>query len=1676
MLPLIPHYILEKFESNQFRGDLEAACLFVDISGFTVMTETLTQYGQEGTEALANILYRLFDPLVQGVYERQGFICNFTGDGFIALFPCLSGEPGQLALYRALGVAYNIQQYGLRKPRFSSRYGVFELGIKTGLDCGHTEWGIIRPASDESRCIYYFRGDSIDGAGNAQGIAQSGEVLIGKKMFNQSRYLVSGERSGAYFRMTGLVNNPPEPISVQKYQPTPDAIAAFIVPELLDLPENLSQPGRGESRNVITVFLSLQDIFSHEHLEVFLDPFFRLHARYGGYLNKVEFNDKGCTILMFWGAPKSEENDLDRALNFTLDLKAASLLPFRAGVTYRILYAGFIGSDIRQEYSCYGRGVNLAARQMMAADWGELWLDDKVALLAEKRFMAKLQGYYSYKGFSEKLSTYKLIERLDSQQISFSQDEITGRQEELRRLEKFIKPIFSGEFAGVVSIYGEAGIGKSRLIEEFKKNDQDQLDSSLRWHSCPSDEIVRQSLNPFRHFLRGYFNQSQLKSIAQNRRDFDRKLDGLIGKITDVDLMRELNRTRSILAALVDLFWKKSLYDQLPPQSRFENMLDSLKHLFKAESLISPIIIELGDCHWFDVDSIQFVNYLIRNIEQYPIAIIAAFRLDREPDAFNPEVRQDAIKLTGFSEEDIIKFAEKILHDKVSVELAKELCERTVGNPFYIEQLLYYLRDMHLLGETDQGLVARDTEIMMPGSIRGTLISRLDRLSAQLKQAVQTASVLGSEFDVPILLHMMNGDPKLDSKIREGETDKIWHSVSQSRYLFKHALLRDAAYDMQLKSKRLHLHLLAARAYETVFQEELFGYYGEIAYHYDHAEISEKAIYYFNAAGEHARKNYQNEQALYYYDKLLLMLRACFPDEEKVPEKVPEKPEIEEPKDAFREMLDALKSSYRVDIEPTVTHPARHSASPHITKTDRQIMDALLTRSEILEYIGEWDQAIVSVKETYAIADQYHDESKLSTANGRLGWLFYLKGENQTAMVYYQEQRRLCKRTNDIKQMTSAIGNMGLIYLDHGNYNKALDCFSKTLRLSKEQKDKQELSTALMNMGKLFLGQKDFDQAMEYYEQAFILGVEVGDRLPVAHMFCHIGDIYTQTNDYAKAMRCYELNLKVCKEFGDKQGIARAYSGMGMVYSRLGKLKEALAFFNEHFQVSQELGDKRGIAQTAKYLGMIHIAKKEHKQAYHFLHIYLKRNQELDNQEGIADALACLGTMFDRQNNINNAMEYYQKSLKIFMRINDVKEITRLNENLGILLFKQSKYSRAIDFFRQAMRAAKKLKDPKKMNQLYALLGNCYRKSGDKNQAEAYYLKNFRYHQSKGQKKGAMKAALQLGHLYFESGREERAVAFFEALLRLTESASPSDQQDEKKHPHLDKTLPRLASLYDKAGNRLQQKNRLEEALDFYQKAIHILERLTDMKNLAPSYRSAGQVHEELGDYKNALVCYQTGLKLAKSSGSNQEIIEIQGNLGKLSARLNDYEKALKHYENQLDFSEKFGKAQDKILILEQIGSVYQMQEEYEKAISFYTRSFNFAKKSKKIVALCRLLGAIAHCFLQRGRFPQAIQYAKQQVAFSKRLNDDQSLIAGYGLVGELYFRMEKYEDAVFYYQKQVAHYQNGADPEQLKKLIHVWGDLGRAYYKLNQFQEATDCTKHQRLLSKELNEMKKTG
>ena len=1238
-------------------GFLSAYTMFIDLSGFTPLTETLMKQGTVGAEQLSYSLNNIFAPMVAKAYKNNGFIPYFAGDAFTAIFPeATSNLDAESFLSTAFKIKKLFDNEGLKKTSF----GDFHIGIKIGLSFGQVEWGLV---GDDIKS-FYFKGPGIETCVESEKHAKEQDVIIDQKLLDkftsdlpQLEYIAD-----KYYRVTQqndfTKREPPKTISYPKLRN--DILERFLPQSVINLNEE------GEFRNVVSVFLSFTGVKDHEQVNQFATVVLNEFSRFSGYFKEVDFGDKGGVMVGFFGAPVSFENNIERALEFVIAIEdecAALLentgLKYRIGITSGLAFTGTIGGKERSQYAAVGNHVNLAARLMIYADWGEVLVDEDIQ--RSQTFTFTHKGDIQYKGIEGDIPTYKFVGKSNNDRIEFT-GKLIGREEELMLVENFAKPIYRNEFAGIAYLYGEAGIGKSRLSYEIRK--RSKSDGVINWFTCQADEILKKPFNPFVYFLRSYFNQSPEKTNKENLDAFSQKFRWLLDDCEVVDnpmidqILPELVRTETILAALIGIQIEGSLWSVLDAKGRYQNTFNALIALFRAEALIRPTILELEDGHWYDSSSRDFLAEFVKEISGYGVFILVTSRYDDNGEKIHlvqesvlekQNIPVTIIDLNFLKKDKLKNFAEHRLEGPIDEELLELLIRMTNGNPFYLEQILEYFTESKLLEMQNDAWHIKDKSIKVSSSINSVLMARIDRLSTLVKETVKTAAVIGSEFELPVLNEVLkdheefvkrNGNRQvvLSEQIRTAEQGQIWRAVSELRYMFKHSLMREAVYDMQLKTRIQHLHGLIAGAIEKLYTDKDEERYVDLAFHYEQAGVPDKTNLYLEKAADHARRNYQNQQALNLYKRLLKNLK----EEDQKGEKV----------------------------------------------------KALLKKGAVLEMVGKWDECQDVYTEALMLSNQTDDPLLLGRANNALGYLLMMKGEYDTADSYLKKATDFFRAVNDARGIAKSFGNQGNLYFRQGDYEKAKLFFIKSLDLIHDLPYKSINAQIVSNLGLTYMNQGNYDEGIKTFLNELKYIEEANDKQAIATLNTNLGIVYFEKGDYDEALACYTKGLKLSEELGNRQLTAIAIGCIGSVYQNKGDYEKALDHYLRDLALCEDIGDKQGTAIAIGLIGELRSLQGEFDVAEKYLQHNLEICEDLSYKKGIAKSLNTLGDISTYQHKYDQAIVYYDRAIEISREIDNRLVLGySLVEKTTVLVMKED-FEGALQQYKEALKIAKDLGNP----------------------------------------------------------------------------------------------------------------------------------------------------------------------------------------------------------------------------------------------------------------------------------------------------------------------------------------------------------------------------------------------
>jgi class 3 adenylate cyclase/tetratricopeptide (TPR) repeat protein len=663
-------------------------------------------------------------------------------------------------------------------------------------------------------------------------------------------------------------------------------------------------PAAGDERKLVTVLFadlvgSTELVTRHdpERLRALLTAFFeemsRQIAGFGGSVEKYA----GDAVMAVFGVPHVQEDDAERAVRAALAMREslAHLNPMfeqEYGVALELRVGVATGEAVAattasRELMVTGEVANLAARlQSVAAG---IVLSEETHRLVGPLLEVEPLPAQLLKGFPAPVRSF-LVKRLLSvdarpRGIPGLSSPVVGRDRELETLRRCADELRVGR-GQVVSITGEAGIGKSRLKIELR----DHLPEGMYWLEGRCHAYTQStSYAPLIQLLRGLLHVPSGEPPAVTRAKLRAGLIALMAERAD--------QVQPAVADLlgVDVGIGQRIEATVDPRARHGQLVTALRVLLEAVLTRSPLILALEDLHWADPASIETLTVLTELTDFLPLMILVTSRPDPEGGSWdfrfhaqrNYSHRLTELTLTPLTAVEAERLADNLLHvSDLPDDLRHRVLEQAEGNPFFVEELLRALIESQVLArEGDRWVAAAGTShVVMPSTLRGVIAARIDRLPGPAKAALQRASVIGRFFTHRALRGLYEDDAGLDralAQLLRAELIREWARPPEREYAFKHALTQEAAYagllagDRQALHRRLAEHLEATGA--AVPEENA----ALLAHHWLAAEDREKSLGYTLQAAERARKLYARPDAIKHYWQALRLLDRLAPSFER---------------------------------------------------------------------------------------------------------------------------------------------------------------------------------------------------------------------------------------------------------------------------------------------------------------------------------------------------------------------------------------------------------------------------------------------------------------------------------------------------------------------------------------------------------------------------------------------------------------------------------------------------------------------------------------------------------------------------------------------------------------------------------------------------------------------------
>ncbi len=849
---------------------------------------------------------------------------------------------------------------------------------------------------------------------------------------------------------------------------------------------------------------------------------------YEGTVNEMT----GDGIMALFGAPIALEDAPQRAIRSSLaihqemakfnnkirqEIEDVAPLKMRIGLHTGPVVVGTVGNDLRVEFKAVGDTVNLASRMEGLAEPGSTYVTEAIFRLTEGLFRFEAMGKKGIKGKKKPIKVYRVIAPSTSRtRFDVSTERgltpFVGRERELELLLDGYERSKAGR-GQAISIIADAGLGKSRLLYEFRKAVTSEDVTFLEGKCLSYSRGV--VYHPIIDILKANFDIRDNDGDLQIREKIKEGLD-----VMGAD-------EASILPYLLELLSVKyNDFDKIPlsPEERKDRIFGALKQMVLKGSENQPLIMAFENLHWIDHSSEESLKGLLDAISGARVFLIFTYR----PEfihTWGGRSYHSQINLNRLSTRETLMMVSHLLGtEDFEREIEQLVLEKTEGVPFFIEELINSLRDQETIEKKgNKCYLTKDIrETIIPSTIHDVIMARVDSLPEGAKGLLLTGSVAGREFSHHLIKKLTEfSKEELLSHLSVLKDSELLYErgiYPQSNYVFKHALTQEVAYNSLLQKRRTELHEKIGKALEKIHSERLDELCEILAYHFVQGEDWQRTYRYCQEAGLKAYSHSAYEQALRYFEDALTAIK-------KLPR---EKARIEK----------------EIDLRFNMRSPL-----------------VALGRHE------DWGELIRGAE---PLAREINDDARLSNVLNYLSSLHWMYGQHKKAIELGQKALNFAQRAKHFSYQVATMSHLGIFFFNIGDYPKQIEIHQKVRKkLIGEDAFKQHglaslpgaLSRSMIVLGLAELG--NFDEIEKIGSEALEIAEQVRNALTLTFVYNFLAMAYLRLGKFEPALPLLEKGHELCR-FSELQSMySYTVGNLGYAYLLAKEPRRALTVLEE---------------------------------------------------------------------------------------------------------------------------------------------------------------------------------------------------------------------------------------------------------------------------------------------------------------------------------------------------------------------------------------------------------------------------------------------------------------------------------------------------------------------------------
>jgi adenylate cyclase len=963
-------------------------------------------------------------------------------------------------------------------------------------------------------------------------------------------------------------------------------------------PQKPADPSHEADRRPVTVlfadlsgFTTLSERLDPEDVRSFQNALFETLsaaiARYDGFVEKFV----GDAVLAVFGAPVAHEDDPARACAAALDMLergsalsgqwAARLgqpVTLHVGIHTGPVVAGSLGgaSGAGAAYAVTGDTVNTTARLLASAAPGTILVSEATCALAQHRFAFESAGQVTLRGKAEPIAVRRLVGVLAEPGSARGLAGLglaapfVGRKDELDQLLAAFERMECGQ-AQVVSLVGEAGTGKSRLIAEFLA----RLDAdgrlariALRRAACAS--LGEPTYGVFGSLFRGAYQVEPKDSLEVARQKLVSGLRALGARDDEAAMIAP------VLSYVLGV--EEAMHPDVEPEQLRRQIALAARALIERRLDKEPLLILVEDLHWADTASVDLLRQVVDQLASRPLLVLLSHRPETRPPLVT-RAAQSVIRLTPLSRDQTRELVAGLFAAPVGgrlEQLQDFVATRAGGNPFFVEEVVRSLVDKGVLSrQGDRWTCAEASEALdVPATLQGLMLSRVDRLPADARRLLQESAVLGPVFEEALLRTVATTpaafDKALDPLVESDLIQAAGQLHERGRYRFTHALVHEVVYQNLLLARRTELHERVGRALERAAgpHPERLSDLEALGHHWSLSADRPRGARYLVAAGDWARGVYANDDAIRHYQRALQTLAGSAGGEA-------------DARAARERLADLLGLTGRRTEALTHYETLREQMA-----ADHAAAARMLRKIGALHWdAGDRDRAAVCFTDGLRHLGDGGDPIERAHLFQEMGRLAFRAGDNAAAIGW--AERALAEATQENDAATEperlreaaimriqAYNTLGVALARTGRLTEAVEQIERSIGLAEERELLQAACRGYTNLGVLY-SSLDPRRSIETCLRGLETAKKVGDLGFQSRLYANLAVAYCALTDRCEAegVEAAQAAIDLDRRLGLLDHLAVPLIVLGQIHQCNGEHTQAFAMYQEALGLAEQVGE-----------------------------------------------------------------------------------------------------------------------------------------------------------------------------------------------------------------------------------------------------------------------------------------------------------------------------------------------------------------------------------------------------------------------------------------------------------------------------------------------------------------------